>query len=91
MASSQMFPLTSDVEVDETFVGGRRPGKRGRGAEGKSLVAADVETDGKTMGRAYLKTIDSATTDNLTSFISRNLTPGVKVTSDSSKAYRFLS
>jgi len=91
MASSQMFPLTSDVEVDETFVGGRRPGKRGRGAEGKSLVAAAVETDGKTMGRAYLETIDSATTDNLASFISRNLTPGVKVTSDSFKAYSFLS
>ena len=40
MASSQMFPLTGDIEVDETFVGRRRPGKRGRGAEGKSLVTA---------------------------------------------------
>ena len=38
MASSQMFPLTSDVEIDETYIGGHRPGKRGRGAEGKSLV-----------------------------------------------------
>jgi len=91
MASSQMFPLTSDVEVDETFVGGRRPGKRGRGATGKTLVAAAVETNGKTMGRAYLETIDSATTDNLTSFISRNLTPGVKITSDGFKSYGFLS
>ena len=60
--------------------------KLGRGAEGKSLVAAAVETDGKTMGRAYLETIDSATTDNLISFISRNLTPVVKVNSDSFKA-----
>ncbi len=91
MASSQMFPLTSDVEVDETFVGGRRPGKRGRGATGKTLVAAAVETNGKTMGRAYLETVDSATTDNLTSFISRNLTPGVKITSDGFKSYGFLS
>ncbi|MFC1691902.1 IS1595 family transposase [Candidatus Latescibacterota bacterium] len=62
-ASSQMFPLTSEVEVDETFVGGRRPGKRGRGVEDKSLVAAAFETDGKNMGRAYLETIDCATTD----------------------------
>ena len=91
MASSQMFPLTSDVEVDETFVGGRRPGKRGRGAMGKTLVAAAVETNGKTMGRAYLETIDSASTDNLKSFISRNLTPGVKVTSDGFKSYGFLA
>ena len=47
-----MFPLTGYVEVDETYVGGCRPGKPGRGAEGKSLVA--VETDGRVMGRAYL-------------------------------------
>ena len=82
MASSQMFPLTGDAEADETFIGGRRPGKRGRGAEGKTTVAAVVETDGKTMGRAYLETIDAATTENLTSFLSRNLSPGVKVTTD---------
>ncbi len=91
MASSQMFPLTGDAEADETFIGGRRPGKRGRGAEGKTPVAAVVETDGKTMGRAYLETIDAATTENLTSFLSRNLSPGVKVTTDGFLAYGFLS
>ena len=91
MASSQMFPLTGDVEVDETFVGGRRPGKRGRGAEGKSLAAAAVETNGKTMGRAYLETIDSATTETLTSFVTRYLAQGVKVATDDYKAYGFLS
>jgi transposase-like protein len=91
MASSQLFPLTGDAEADETFIGGRRPGKRGRGAEGKIPVAAVVETDGKTMGRAYLETIDAATTEYLTSFISRNLSPGVKITTDGFLAYGFLS
>ena len=42
MASSQSFPLTGSVEVDETYIGGRRPGKRDRGAEGKALVAVAV-------------------------------------------------
>ncbi len=90
MASSQMFPLTGDVEVDETYVGGRRPGKRGRGAEGKSLVAAAVETDGRVMGRAYLDTVDDATTDTLKAFVTRHVAPGVTVTSDAYKAYGFL-
>ena len=36
--------LASLVEVDETFLGGPKPGKRGRGAEGKTLVAGAVET-----------------------------------------------
>lgn len=91
MASSQLFPLTGDAEADETFIGGRRPGKRGRGAVGKIPVAAVVETDGKTMGRAYLETIDAATTEHLTSFLTRNLSPGVKVTTDGFLAYGFLS
>src|SRR5690348_10165410 len=35
-------PLAGRVEADETYVGGPRPGKRGRGAGGKTLVAAAV-------------------------------------------------
>jgi hypothetical protein len=30
--------LQGIVEVDEIFIGGPRPGKRGRGAQGKVLV-----------------------------------------------------
>ena len=37
--------LSGKIEVDETYVGGEKPGKRGRGALGKSLVmiAAEIE------------------------------------------------
>ena len=37
-------PLEGSVEVDETMLGGPEPGKRGRGAGGKSLIACAVET-----------------------------------------------
>lgn len=30
--------LTGHVEIDEAYVGGRRPGKRGRGAASKTIV-----------------------------------------------------
>src|SRR3982751_6163367 len=36
-------PLAGRVEADETHVGGPRPGKRGRGAAGKTLVGGAVE------------------------------------------------
>ena len=36
-------PLEGPVEVDETLIGGPEPGKRGRGAAGKTLVAGAVE------------------------------------------------
>lgn len=35
--------LSGIVEVDETYVSGERPGKRGRGAENKALVVIAVE------------------------------------------------
>jgi transposase-like protein len=37
----------SDVEVDETYVGGVRKGKRGRGAEGKTPVLGMVQRKGR--------------------------------------------
>jgi hypothetical protein len=35
--------LSGTVEVDETYIGGEKPGKRGRGAAGKVLVVVMVE------------------------------------------------
>ena len=39
-------PLFGEVEVDETYVGGKHSGKRGRGAEGKTVVVGMVERKG---------------------------------------------
>src|ERR687897_492534 len=45
-------PLAVRVEADETYVGGARPGRPGRGAAGKTLVAGAVEAGrGKARGR----------------------------------------
>ena len=43
--------LSGHVEVDETYVGGKRPGKRGRGAAGKTIVMGMVERNGDIMTR----------------------------------------
>lgn len=51
-------PLSGIVEVDETYIGGDRPGKRRRGAAGKSLVliaVIAVEDKGKQLGRIRLR------------------------------------
>jgi transposase-like protein len=39
--------LSGTVEMDETFIGGEKPGKRGRGAAGKVLVGIAAEDRGK--------------------------------------------
>src|SRR3954462_14882981 len=52
-------PLAGRVEADESYVGGPRPGKRGRGAAGKALVGGAVEAGrgearGRRLGRLRL-------------------------------------
>jgi transposase-like protein len=39
--------LTGKVEIDETYIGGKRSGPRGRGAAGKTIVMGMVERGGK--------------------------------------------
>jgi transposase len=43
--------LDGEVEVDETYIGGKRTGKRGRGAEGKSKVIGAVQRGGKVVAQ----------------------------------------
>ena len=49
--------LTGEVEVDETHVGGRRHGKRGRGAEGKAKVIGAVQRQGKVIAQVIPQVI----------------------------------
>ena len=47
--------LSGLVQVDETFIGGVKPGKRERCAEGKVLVLIIAEEKGKAVGRIRLR------------------------------------
>jgi len=52
--------LIGRVEVDETFIGGERPGPRGRGAQGKTLVVVAVELlEPQGYGRARMNRVAS--------------------------------
>ena len=49
LMSEEVPYMTGTVEVDETYVGGKRPGKRGRGAAGKTAVVAALERGGNVL------------------------------------------
>lgn len=51
LMSESVNPLTGQVEVDESYFGGRRAGKRGRGAAGKTVVMGMVERDGNAIAQ----------------------------------------
>lgn len=49
--------LSGTVEVDETYIGGVWPGKRGRGASGKSLIIIAAEDKENHLGRIRLRRV----------------------------------
>jgi transposase len=51
LMNEHINPLTGQVEVDETYIGGKRRGKRGRGASGKSVVLGMVERNGNAIAK----------------------------------------
>jgi hypothetical protein len=57
--------LQGIVEVDEIFLGGPRPGKRGRGAQGKVLVVVAAQQATKGIGRIRLTRVADASAKNL--------------------------
>jgi transposase-like protein len=79
--------LFGTVEIDETLVGGKKSGKRGRGAEGKILVAIAIELVGKKMGRVRMETIESADRVNLNQFVKNNVELESTVITDGWKGY----
>lgn len=79
--------LSGLVEIDETYIGGKKQGKRGRGAEGKSLVAVAVEDKGKHFGRIRLCRIADASAGSLIPAVQESIEPGSIVRTDGWKGY----
>jgi transposase-like protein len=83
--------LSGKIEVDETLVGGRKAGKRGRGAEGKSLVVIAVEVLEKGTGRVRMSLISDASKKALGKFINENIEIGSNLITDGWKGYTGIS
>lgn len=85
--------LTGPVEIDETYVGGDSIGKRGRGAEGKSLVMVAVEIDPekkKKIGRIRLARVLDASATSINKFIEENVEKGSHIYTDGWNGYNNL-
>jgi len=79
--------LCGTVEVDETYIGGEAKGKRGRGAEKKTLVVVAVEGKDENLGRVRFRCVPDASADSLIPFIADNVEPGSEVITDGWAAY----
>ena len=83
--------LTGVVEVDEIFIGGEKPGKRGRGAAGKALVVVVAQEDGKRIGRIRLRRVADAAGESLEPAVWEMVEPGSTVRTDGWRGYNGLT
>ena len=78
--------LCGKVELDESYFGGHRKGKRGRGAAGKVAVFGILERD----GNVYTQVIDDAKTETLLPIIRQKVKPDSIVYTDYFRSYNVL-
>ena len=83
---AQEAPLDGEVEVDESYFGGKRKGKRGRGAAGKVVVFGLL----KRHGRVHAVMIPNARSQTLLPIIRQKIRPDSVVYSDSLGSYNVL-
>ena len=88
MVHPDRAPLTEQVEVDETYIGGPEVGLRGgRQLVAKALVVAAVEIRGKGSGRVRLQVVPDASGPSLTRFVQAHVARGAIVRTDGWPAY----
>ena len=82
--------LQGIVEVDEIFIGGPRPGKRGRGAQGKVLVVVAAEASAKRVGRIRLTRVTDASAASLEPAVTAAIELGSQIRTDDWGGYNGL-
>jgi transposase-like protein len=82
------YQLAGLIEMDESYFGGPKSGgKRGRGTEKTTVVAAvSLEEDGKP-GFVKMSVEDDLTSETLVQFAEKNIVPGSTVKSDAYSSY----
>jgi transposase len=79
-------PFHGEIEVDESYFGGKRKGKRGRGAAGKVPVFGILKRGGK----VYTKVIPDARSDTLMNIMQHRIVPDSIVYTDAWRSYNAL-
>ncbi len=79
---NSMYKLDGDVQIDDAYLGGEKPGKAGRGAKGKiPFVVAVATRDGKPV-QAQIRLVSGFTKEAIQEYASANIARGSWAVSD---------
>ncbi len=93
MQSSNQFPLSNVLEIDEFSIGGHEKGKPGRSNGKKKKVILAIETvlnkkDKLTIGRAYARVIEDYSTDSFKPFFDEKISKESTIFTDLWSSYK---
>ena len=83
LAQEAVEEFNGEVEIDESYFGGVRKGKRGRGAAGKVVVFGMLKRHGK----VYTVVVENTKTKTLMNEIARKIKPDSIIYSDAYHSY----
>jgi hypothetical protein len=81
------YKLGGLLEVDDSYFGAKKPGKRGRGAFGKGKVVIAVETRNNKSCFAIAKQVKSVSKQEIEDAIKHRINDGAKVLTDGWRSY----
>jgi hypothetical protein len=79
---NSIYKLTGDIQIDDAYQGGEKPGKRGRGAGNKTPFVVAVQTrDGRPI-YIQMRCVAAFTKEAVKDYAARSIEPGSRVLSD---------
>ena len=88
MKSSKDYPMSGNVEVDETVFGGQESGAIGRKNKNKKLVVVGIEKKRKGVSRLYARVINKANATNLGDFMKDHIAKKAYIKTDKWAGYQ---
>jgi transposase-like protein len=80
--SDSIYRLQNLIECDDALVGGKKAGKRGRGAAGKKPILVAVERREQHAGFLAAEAVDEITKLSVRDFLNRHIKPGQEIRTD---------
>ena len=79
---NSIYKLEGDIQIDDAYQGGEKPGKRGRGAQNKTPFVIAVQThDGRPI-YTQMRTVAAFTKEAIKNYAARSIEAGSRVLSD---------
>jgi ribosomal protein L37AE/L43A len=79
---NHIYKLEGEVQIDDAYLGGEKPGKPGRGAANKTPFVIAVETRENKPVYTQLRRVSGFTSAAIKSYAAANIASGSRVTSD---------